>query len=64
MAMPSSWVPPESGVQHVWSQLDTTRQQQAISVVARMAFNRVKIQARPVQQETDDDDVRPHHATP
>src|SRR5262249_4429842 len=39
MAMPSSRVPPESGSMHVWSQLDVHRKQQAISVVAQMAFN-------------------------
>jgi hypothetical protein len=38
MAMPSARVPPESGSIHVWSQLDVDLRQQAISVVAQMAF--------------------------
>ena len=42
MAMPSARVPPESGSTHVWSQLDVDLRQQAISVVAQMAFNVVK----------------------
>jgi hypothetical protein len=42
MAIPSARVPPESGSTHVWSQLDVDLRQQAISVVAQMAFNAVK----------------------
>jgi hypothetical protein len=37
----------------VWRQLDTDRRQQAISVVAQMAFNLVKTQAASLQQEED-----------
>ena len=48
MAMPSSRFPPESGLAQVWSQLDADRRQQAISVVAQMAFNLVKTQAASV----------------
>jgi hypothetical protein len=40
----------------VWRQLDTDRRQQAISVVAQMAFNLVKTQAASSQPEEDDDD--------
>ena len=58
MTMPSSRVPPGSGSTHVWSQLDVDLRQQAISVVAQMAFNVVKTQDASVQQEEDDD-----HAT-
>lgn len=40
----------------VWRQLDTDRRQQAISVVAQMAFNLVKTQAASLQQEEDNAD--------
>jgi hypothetical protein len=40
----------------VWRQLDTDRRQQAISVVAQMAFNLVKTQAASSQPEEDEDD--------
>lgn len=40
----------------VWRQLDTDRRQQAISVVAQMAFNLVKTQATSLQQEEDNAD--------
>jgi hypothetical protein len=40
----------------VWRQLDTDLRQQAISVVAQMAFNLVKTQAASSQPEEDDDD--------
>ena len=50
MAMPSSRVPPESGSIHVWSQLDVDLRQQAISVVAQMAFNVVKTHSRTVSR--------------
>ena len=56
MAMPSSRVPPESGSMHVWSQLDVDRRQQAISVVAQMAFNMVKTHSERSQEESNHDD--------
>lgn len=40
----------------VWRQLDTDRRQQAISVVAQMAFNLVKTQAASLQPEEDNAD--------
>jgi hypothetical protein len=55
MAMPFSRVPPEPGSAQVWSQLDADRRQQTIAVVAQMAFNWVKTQSAPLQQESDDD---------
>jgi hypothetical protein len=55
MALPSFRVPPESGSAQVWRQLDAALRQQAISVVAQMAFNLVKTQSAPSQQESDDD---------
>jgi hypothetical protein len=55
MAMPSSRVPPDLGSAQVWSQLDADRRQQAIAVVAQMAFHLVKTQSAPSQQESDDD---------
>jgi hypothetical protein len=51
MAMPSARVPPESGSIHVWSQLDVDLRQQAISVVAQMAFNVVKTYPERSQEE-------------
>ena len=59
MAMPSSRLPPESNSAQVWRQLDANLQQQAISVVAQMAFNLVKTQSESSQQEPDHD-----HPTP
>jgi len=55
MAMPSSRIPPEPGSAQVWRQLDAALQQQAIAVVAQMAFHLVKTQSAPSQQESDDD---------
>jgi hypothetical protein len=55
MAMPSSHVPPEPGSAQVWRQLDAALWQQAIAVVAQMAFNLIKTQSAPSQQESDDD---------
>jgi hypothetical protein len=55
MAMPSSHVPPEPGSAQVWRQLDAALRQQAIAVVAQMAFNLIKTQSAPSQQESDDD---------
>ena len=55
MAMPSSHVPPEPGLAQVWRQLDAALRQQAIAVVAQMAFNLIKTQSAPSQQESDDD---------
>ena len=52
MTMPSSRVPPGSGSTHVWSQLDVELRQQAISVVAQMAFNVVKTPPEPSQEES------------
>jgi hypothetical protein len=59
MALPSSRVPSEPGSAQVWRHLDAALRQQAISVVAQMAFNLVKTQSAPSQQESDDD-----HPTP
>ena len=58
MAMPSSRFPPRFDSAQVWGQLDSDLRQQAISVVAQMAFNLVKTHTASSQQETDDD-----HAT-
>lgn len=43
----------------VWRQLDTDRRQQAISVVAQMAFNLVKTQTVSLQPEEATDDHTP-----
>ncbi|MFQ5592248.1 MAG: hypothetical protein ACE5HE_13885 [Phycisphaerae bacterium] len=59
MAMLLSHSSPRVESAPVWRQLDTDRRQQAISVVAQMAFNVVKTQAASLQQEEDNDD----HAT-
>ncbi len=56
MAMSSSRLPPGLEFAQVWRQLDTDLRQQAISVVAQMAFNLVKTQTVSSQQEGDDDD--------
>ena len=58
MAIPSIRVPPASGSTHVWSQLDVDLRQQAISVVAQMAFNVVKTYPERAQ-EGEHDDHRP-----
>ena len=55
MAMLSSPFLPGVESAQVWRQLDTDRRQQAISVVAQMAFNLVKTQAASTQPEEDDD---------
>ena len=55
MAMPSSCLPSEPSSAQVWRQLDATLQQQAIAAVAQMAFNLVKTQSAPSQQESEDD---------
>lgn len=55
MAKLSSYVPPQCVSAQVWWQLDTARRQQAIAVVAQMAFNVVKTQTASVSQEEDDD---------
>jgi len=55
MAIPSSRFPPEIGSAQVWHQLDAALRQQAISVVAQMAFNLVKRQATSSQQEVDNE---------
>jgi hypothetical protein len=55
MAMRSSRLPPEPDVGQVWRQLDAHLRQQAISVVAQMAFNVVKTPPASSQQESDDD---------
>jgi hypothetical protein len=60
MAMRSSRLPPEPDVAQVWRQLDAHLRQQAISVVAQMAFNVVKTPPASSQQESDDD----HPASP
>lgn len=59
MAMPSSRCPPGAESAQVWRQLDTDLRQQAISVVAQMAFNLIKMQSVSSQQEVDHD-----HPTP
>jgi hypothetical protein len=56
MTMPSSRFPPGFESAWVWRQLDVDLRQQAISVVARMAFNLLKTQVVSSQQEGDDDD--------
>jgi hypothetical protein len=56
MAMLVSHSSPGVESAQVWRQLDTDRRQQAISVVAQMAFNLVKTQAASVQQEEAHDD--------
>jgi hypothetical protein len=55
MAIPSSRFPPGGEFAQVWRQLDSDLRQQAIAVVAQMAFNLVKMQTASDQQETDDD---------
>jgi hypothetical protein len=64
MAMPSSRFPPGSESAQVWSQLDADLRQQAISVVAQMAFNLVKTQSKHSQQEADDDYPTPLDQAP
>ncbi len=56
MAMLISRLSPGVESAQVWRQLDTDRRQQAISVVAQMAFNLVQTQAASWQQEEDNDD--------
>jgi len=55
MAMPSSRIPSEPSSAQVWCQLDAALRQQAIAAVAQMAFNLVKTQSAPSQQESEDD---------
>lgn len=55
MAMQACRVPPESGSTHVWSQLDVKLRQQAISVVAQMAFNFVNTYPKGAQVESNHD---------
>lgn len=64
MAMPSSHVPPEPGSAQVWRQLDAALRQQAIAVVAQMAFNLIKTQSAPSPQESDDDHPTPLDQAP
>jgi len=54
MAIPCSSVSPEPPQAQVWSQLDAALRQQAIAVVAQMAFNFVKTQSESTQQEVRD----------
>ena len=58
MAISSSRFPPEGESTQVWRQLDSDLRQQAISVVAQMAWNLVQTQAASLQPEEHDD-----HAT-
>jgi hypothetical protein len=58
MAMLSPRLPLGIESAQVWPQLDADRRQQAISVVAQMAFNLIQTQAASLQQEEDDE-----HAT-
>jgi hypothetical protein len=55
MAMLVSRSSPGVESAQIWRQLDTDRRQQAISVVAQMAFNLVKTQAASLPQEEDND---------
>jgi hypothetical protein len=60
MAMRSSRLSPEPDSAQVWRQLDAHLRQQAISVVAQMAFNLVTTPPASSPQESDDD----HPASP
>lgn len=64
MATLSSRFPSELGSAQVWGQLDADLRQQAISVVAQMAFNVVKIHPEHSQQEVDDDHSNQLHQAP
>jgi hypothetical protein len=55
MALPSSPFPSGAGSAQVWSQLDAALRQQAISVVAQMAFNGVTMPSKPSHQASDHD---------
>jgi hypothetical protein len=55
MEMSSSRLPPGLESAHVWRQLDTALRQQAISVVAQMAFNLLKTRTVPLPQEREDE---------
>ena len=57
MALLSCRFPPPVESTQVWRQLDDDRRQQAISVVAQMAFNSVKTQSASSQPEEHDDHV-------
>ena len=57
MAMLSPRLPLGIESAQVWPQLDADRRQQAISVVAQMAFNLVKTQTTSCQPEEYDDHV-------
>ena len=57
MAMSSSRFPPRLDSVQVWGQLDSDRRQQAISVVAQMAFNLLQTHAASSPQEIDNDDA-------
>lgn len=59
MAMLFSRSSPGGESTQVWRQLDTALRQQAISVVAQMAFNWLKTQAASSQQEEDNDEHTP-----
>ena len=54
MAIPCSRVSPEPESAQVWSQLDADLRQQAIAVVAQIAFNFVKTQSDCPHKEGDD----------
>ena len=54
MAKLSAESPLQCTSAQIWCQLDTALRQQAIAVVAQMAFNVVKTQAASWQQERDD----------
>jgi hypothetical protein len=53
MATPSSRCASDPGADQVWSELEAQRRQQAISVVAQMAFHFVKTQSEYVHREED-----------
>ena len=56
MAILSSRLSPGVESAQVWRQLDTDRRQQAISVVAQMAFNLIQTQAASSQHEEENND--------
>jgi hypothetical protein len=64
MAMQSSRLPPVSDSAQVWRQLDVHLRQQAVSVVAQMAFNVVRMQPASSPQESDDDHLTQRSQAP
>ena len=64
MAIPYAHVSPEPGAAQVWSQLDADLRQQAIAVVAQMAFHFVKTQSDYPHKERDDAHTTPLSQAP